>query len=78
LNSDDSLVEKLLKVFSLKSLEEIDEIVKKHEQDPASRYGQKVLASWVVEVLFGKKAVQEVEKITQILFGSEDKINLIK
>ncbi len=78
LNSDDSLVEKLLKVFSLKSLEEIDEIVKKHEQDPASRYGQKELASWVVEVLFGKKAVQEVEKITQILFGSEDKINLIK
>jgi tyrosyl-tRNA synthetase len=38
LNSDDSLVERLLKVFSLKSLDEIDEIVKEHNEDPESRY----------------------------------------
>jgi tyrosyl-tRNA synthetase len=78
MNSEDFLVEKLLKVFSLKSLEEIDVIVKKHMENPALRYGQKELASWVVEVLFGKEAVLQAQKITEILFGSEDKMELIK
>jgi tyrosyl-tRNA synthetase len=77
LNSDDSLVERLLKVFSLKSLEEIDAIVKKHNEAPELRYGQKELATWVIEVLFGKEAVEEVEKITEILFSSENKMDLI-
>jgi tyrosyl-tRNA synthetase len=78
MNSEDFLVEKLLKVFSLKSLEEIDTIVKKHMEDPALRYGQKELASRVVEVLFGREAVTQAQKITEVLFGSEDKIELIK
>jgi len=52
MNSEDFLVEKLLKVFSLKSLEEIEEIVKKHMESPELRYGQTALASRVVEVLF--------------------------
>jgi len=78
LNSDDSLVERLLKVFSLKSLDEIDEIVKEHNEDPESRYWQKELAKWVVEVLFWKKAVNEVEKISQVLFGNENKIEIIR
>lgn len=77
LNSDDSLIEKLLKVFSLKSLEEIDTIVKKHNEAPELRYWQKELASRVVEVLFGKQAVKEVEKITEILFANENKMELI-
>ena len=78
LNSDDSLIERLLKVFSLKSLEEIDAIVKKHNEAPELRYGQKELATWVIEVLFGKDAVKEVEKITEILFANENKMELIK
>ena len=77
LNSDDSLIEKLLKVFSLKSLDEIDAIVKKHNEAPELRYGQKELATWVTEVLFGKQAVKEVEKITEILFANENKMELI-
>lgn len=52
MNADDALVEKLLKVFSLKSLEQIATIVKKHMEKPELRYGQKALASRVVEVLF--------------------------
>jgi len=72
LNSDDVLVEKLLKVFSLKTLEDIDDIVKKHIEKPELRYGQKELASRVVEVLFGKDAVTQAEKISQILFGGEN------
>jgi len=38
MNAEDALVEKLLKVFSLKSLEEIDIIVKKHMEKPELRY----------------------------------------
>lgn len=72
MNAEDALVEKLLKVFSLKSLEEIDAIVKKHMEKPELRYGQKELASRVVEVLFGKEAVAQAEKISKVLFGGAD------
>ena len=72
MNVDDALVERLLKVFSLKSLDEINSIVKKHMEKPELRYGQKELASRVVEVLFWKDAVQQAEKISKILFGGED------
>lgn len=77
MNADDSLIGKLLKVFSLKSVEEIDAIVAKHMENPGIRYGQKELARWVVEVLFGKDAVVQAEKISKILFGEEDRMKLI-
>jgi len=77
MNSEDSLIGKLLKVFSLKSVEEIDAIVAKHMENPGIRYGQKELASWVVEVLFGKDAVAQAEKISDILFGEWDRMQLI-
>jgi tyrosyl-tRNA synthetase len=69
MNIEDALIEKLLKVFSLKTLDEIDAIVAKHMENPAERYGQKELAQWVVEVLFGKEAVQQAENISKVLFG---------
>ena len=72
MNAEDFLVEKLLKVFSLKSLEEIDTIAKKHMEKPELRYGQRELAKWVVEVLFGKNAVVQAEKISKVLFGGEN------
>lgn len=78
MNADDSLIGKLLKVFSLKSVEEIDVIVNKHNENPALRYGQKELASRVVEVLFGKEAVEQAEKISKILFGWENIMETIK
>ena len=78
MNSEDFLVDKLLKVFSLKSLDEINSIVAKHMENTALRYGQKELASRVVEVLFGKDAVIQAEKISKILFGWEDIIESIK
>lgn len=77
MNADDSLIGKLLKVFSLKSVEEIDAIVNKHMENPALRYGQKELARRVVEVLFGKDAVIQAEKISKVLFGWEDIIETI-
>jgi tyrosyl-tRNA synthetase len=77
MNVQDSLVERLLKVFSLKPLSEIDDIVDQHMTNPEDRYGQRELARWVVEVLFGKDAVKQAENITEILFGTEDKMQII-
>lgn len=78
MNVEDALVEKLLKVFSLKTLEEIDVIVAKHMENPADRYGQRELAQWVVEVLFGKEAVQQAENISKVLFGGNTIMETIK
>jgi len=78
MNADDSLIGKLLKVFSLKTVQEIDKIVAKHNENPQLRYGQKELASWVVEVLFWKDAVKQAEKISNILFGWDTIIETIQ
>lgn len=78
MNVEDSLVEKLLKVFALKTLKEIDDIVKKHNADPQLRYGQKELASRVVEVLFGKDAVTQAQKISDIFFGDTQRLSIVK
>jgi len=78
MNVEDALVEKLLKVFSLKTLDEINIIVAKHNEHPQLRYGQKELASWVVEVLFGKDSVLQAQKISDIFFGEVERLSLVK
>lgn len=78
MNVEDALIEKLLKVFSLKTIEEIHEIVKKHEKKPEDRFWQKELASWVVEVLFGKNSLLQAQKISDILFSEEKRIEILK
>lgn len=78
MNTEDSMVEKLLKVFSLKSFDEIDAIVAKHMENPQLRFGQQQLASWVVEVLFGRDVVGQAAKISDILFWEVDRLDLIK
>jgi tyrosyl-tRNA synthetase len=69
LNTDDSLVGKLLKVFSLKTPEEVDALVAEHSKHPEQRLGQRELASRTVEVLFGKDAVKQAEEISKVFFG---------
>lgn len=78
MNIEDALVDTLLKVFSLKSLNDIQEIVNKHLEKPELRYGQKELASWVVEILFGKEAVAQAQKISAVFFGESERLDLIK
>ena len=78
MNVEDALVERLLKVFSLKPLDEINAIVAKHNEHPELRYGQKELASWVVEVLFGKDSVLQAQKISEIFFSEAERLALLK
>lgn len=78
MNVEDALVDKLLKVFSLKTLDEINVIIATHMQNKEARYGQKELASRVVEVLFGKDAVTQAQKISDIFFWEGDRLEILK
>lgn len=77
LNSADADVEKFLRAFTLLEIEEIETIVAKHNEKPELRYGQKQLANYVIQTLFGKQAAQQAEKISDFLFGSGDKMQLL-
>ena len=77
MNTVDADVARFLKAFTLLSLEEIDEIVKKHEEAPELRYGQKRLADYLIEVIFGKAAREQANKISEILFGNSDKMQIL-
>lgn len=78
MNTSDEDVERFLKLFTLLTLDEIIDIVATHAKDTASRFGQRQLAHYVVQTIFGKKAAEDAEKITELLFGNEDKLELIK
>ncbi|HCB51174.1 TPA: hypothetical protein DEP21_01130 [Patescibacteria group bacterium] len=78
MNTTDQDVEKYLKVLTLLDFDTIGQIVSKHNENPAERYGQKRLAAEVVAVIFGKEAVKQAEMITEFLFGSQDKMEIIK
>jgi tyrosyl-tRNA synthetase len=78
MNTTDQDVEKYLKVLTLLDFDTIANIVKQHNENPAARYGQKSLAAEVVAVIFGKDAVAQAEKISEVLFGTADKIEIIK
>jgi tyrosyl-tRNA synthetase len=69
LNIDDKDVERFLKVFSHKSLEQISEIVQASNQAPEKRIGQIELADELVYLLHGEKSVAEAKISAEILFG---------
>lgn len=77
LNTADDDVEKFLKILTLLDLEEISSIVEEHKKDTSKREWQIKLASYVVELIFWNTALKQVQTITQILFWTEDKLDLI-
>ena len=76
-NSDDSKVEEYLKVFTFLSPDEIVEVMKKHNEAPENRIAQKTLAKEFIADLHWKAEFEKVQKITEILFGNWDKLELI-
>lgn len=78
MNTTDQDVEKYLKVLTLLDFETIGNIVKQHNENPADRYWQKRLAAEVVAVVFGRDSVAQAEKISEVLFGTADKLEIIK
>ncbi len=82
--SDESVVD-YLKLFTLLSLDEINEITNQHNNSPEKRYAQERLAKEVVSFVHGKEQAEVAEKVMAILFGklelagqTEEEIAVIK
>jgi len=70
-NTDDRGSESHLKLFSLKSRDELTQLLHRAKQNPASREAQRALAAEVTERIHGD-AVQSAMVASEILFGDFD------
>ncbi|MGH7570128.1 MAG: tyrosine--tRNA ligase [Gemmatimonadales bacterium] len=72
INTDDRDVEAYLKLFTLRSRDEIRELLARQKQDPAVRAAQTALAREVTERVHGRAALPGVAEAAAILFGGGD------
>jgi tyrosyl-tRNA synthetase len=72
LNIDDRDVERLLKIFTFRPLEEIAEILEQHGSAPHKRHAQRVLAMDITERVHGREVMRGVLQASDILFGAAD------
>lgn len=68
-NIEDDLVEKFLKFFSFKSLDEIAALVAEHNEAPQKRVGQKAIAEELTALVHGEDAARRAIAATQVMFG---------
>ncbi len=78
MNTADEDISRYLKMLTLIETEEIDELVKKHLEKPEDREGQKLLAYKVVEIIHGTKEADLALKISDFMFGSNDRLEVLK
>ncbi len=78
MNTSDEDIAKYMKMLTLIETEEVDEIVKKHLKNPEKREWQKLLAYKIVEIINSEKEAKIAEKISEFMFSSEDKVQIIK
>lgn len=72
MNAADADAPGYLKIFSLKTREEIESIIHEHEADPGRRSLQKALAEEITARVHGQEALEQAISATQILFGNSD------
>ncbi len=65
---DDGL-EKYFKTYTFIELSEIEQILKKHAENPGAREAQKTLALMVTEVVHGRNAATQAAAASNVLFG---------
>ncbi len=73
INSSDEKVEEYLKVYTFLNKEEIEELMKKHNQKPEERLAQKTLAKEFITDLRGKEEYEKAIKTTEALFNGKVK-----
>jgi tyrosyl-tRNA synthetase len=71
LNIDDEMVEKYLKIYTLLEKSAVDDLMKRHAEDPAARLAQKTLAHEVTKLVHGSTTADGVKRATEALFGSQ-------
>ena len=69
LNVSDADVERFIKVFTLIPLDQINEMIEQHRENPSKRMLQCVLAEYMTEMIHGKEALESVKQATEFLFG---------
>ena len=69
LNSDDADIPKLLKVFSMKSRSEIEELIEKVKTNPGAREAHRELAREMTTLIHGGAMAKSVEEAAKALFG---------
>ncbi len=77
INTDDRDVIRYLKYFSIqRPKEEIDEIARKHEQNPGAREAHRALAAEMTYLIHGKEGMMSAQIASEVLFGgSVEKIS---
>ncbi|MES2875892.1 MAG: tyrosine--tRNA ligase [Patescibacteria group bacterium] len=69
LNVDDETAEDLVKIYTLLSKEEVENIILAHRENPGQRQLQRSLAREVTQLVHGQERRESVEKVTGVLFG---------
>lgn len=70
LNVDDIGVEDYLKIYTLKSMQEIADIMAEFNANLSGRHAQKVLAYEVTKIVHGQDRADSVKRISEVLFGN--------
>lgn len=73
LRSDDRDVEKLLKSFTFREVDEIRDIVAEHEEAPEKRAAQRVLAEDITVMMHGQEGLKTALDATELLFGKKSR-----
>ena len=71
LNQPDTSVEYLLKIYTLLSREEVEEVLAEHAVAPEKRVAQRALAYGATSVVHGVAAAEAVRNLTERLFSRE-------
>ena len=71
INHDDNFAKDLLYFYSFRSLEEIEKTIEESERNKELRIVQKKLAEELILSLYGKKTLNQVLEITNILFNKD-------
>lgn len=73
INTDDSLVEHYLKVFTFLTKEEIEGLIEEHKKEPHLRKAQKMLAKCIITDIHGPEEYEKALKISTALFTEKIK-----
>jgi tyrosyl-tRNA synthetase len=68
-NVTDEEAPRLLRLFSLRPLVELDELVREHDKDPSQRGAQRALAQTMTTWVHGAEETTRVEEASRIMFG---------
>lgn len=71
LNQPDEMVEKYLKMYTFIPLDQIEEILREHRNNPGAREAQEALARSITELVHGPGATAAATAASSALFGKE-------